>query len=186
MKSSPPMIQVYEGEWSSDAPRCGEYRDPTTDEEIKFEEPKVSNRRFELPILGLLDTKYTTDDAKRESRILNVAGKGLQVAHIHSESISAPPMVLSKERTRRAAIAFSALNSSEEGLIPLKALRPVFSELGSDLSEDDMEAIAMELEIDLGTLLSFTEVADIAAYLSTNSQNSLKKGSRLQSITDLQ
>lgn len=169
------MIQVYEGEWSSDAPRCGEYRDPTTDEEIKFKDQKVSIQRFQLPILGLLDSKDTTDDTKRKSRILNVAGKGLQVARIHSESTSSPPMVLSKERISRAAIAFCALNSSEEGLIPLNALKPVFSELGSDLSEDDMEAIAMELDIDMGTLLSFTEVADIAAYLSTIAQNSQQK-----------
>jgi Ca2+-binding EF-hand superfamily protein len=97
------------------------------------------------------------------------------VTHIHSENTCPPPMVLSKERVSRAAVTYSALNSNEEGLIPLKALKPVFSELGSDLTEDDMKAIAMELEIDMCTLLSFPEVADIAAYLSTSSQSSRQK-----------
>lgn len=106
---------------------------------------------------------------------MNAAGKGLQATHVHSENTSPPPMVLSKERISRAAVAFSALNSNEEGLIPLRALKPVFSELRSDLTEDDMKAIAKELEIDMGTLLSFPEVADIASYLSTSSQSSPQK-----------
>lgn len=97
------------------------------------------------------------------------------MTHVHSENTSPPPMALSKARISRAAVTFSALNSSEEGLIPLRALRPVFSELGSDLTEGDMKAIAMELEIDMCTLLSFPEVADIAAYLSKSSQSSPQK-----------
>ena len=51
------MIQVYEGEWSSDAPRCGEYRDPTIEEEIRFKESKAANQCFKLPMLELLDSQ---------------------------------------------------------------------------------------------------------------------------------
>ena len=106
---------------------------------------------------------------------MNAVGKELQATHVHSENTSPPHVVLSKERFSRAAVAFSALNSNKEGLIPLRALKPLFSELGSDLTEDDIKAIAMELEIDMGTMLSFPEVADIAAYLSTSSQSSPQK-----------
>ena len=95
-------------------------------------------RRFELPMLGLLDAQSIVDTARTESRVLNGASKALEVTHIHSESTSPLPNTLSEGNISRAAVAFSALDSSEDGLLPLKALRPVFLALGSDFSTDDV------------------------------------------------
>lgn len=129
-------------------------------------------RSFELPMLGLLDAQSIVDSARTESRILNGASKALEVTHIHSESTSALPFTPSEGNLSRAAIAFSSLDSTEDGLLPLNALKPVFFELGSDFLPDDVEAIAKELELDMCTSLSFQEVTDMAAYLLTNSHTS--------------
>lgn len=128
--------------------------------------------RFELPILGLLDAQSIVDTARTESSVLNGACKAIEVTHINNESTNPLPNTLLEGNISRAAVAFSALDSSEDGLLPLKALRPVFLALGSDFSTDDVEAIAVELELDVCTLLSFQEVTDIATYLLSNSRTS--------------
>ena len=129
-------------------------------------------RSFELPMLGLLDAHSIVDTARTESRIINGAGKASEVTHINSESTSPLPFTLSGWNISRAAIAFSALDSSEDGLLPLNILKPVLWELGSDFLSDDVEAIAKELGLDMCSLLSFQEVTDMAAYLLTNSHTS--------------
>jgi len=59
--------KVYEGEWAEDQPRCGEYREPTAEEEAtKFCAPTVRSQSFGLPELALADAK--------------------QVRHIHTQT----------------------------------------------------------------------------------------------------
>lgn len=159
---------MYEGEWVNGSPSCGEYREPTKEEEIRFREPSIARQCFELPQLGLLDSQSIMDIAKTETRIVNAARRGLDVAPTAgAESLGA---IISKECISRAAITFAALDINGGGLLPLSALKPVFHELGSDFSDSNIEAIRLELEIEMDTSLSFPETVDIATYLVSNTQ----------------
>lgn len=158
--------KVYEGEWVDGAPSCGEYREPTRDEEIRFREPTIVRECFELPKLGLLDSQSILDIAKSESRIKNSKRRGLDIVSASGPDSAA---AFSKESVGRAAAAFAALDTRGNGLLPLEMLRPVFREIGFLLSDDDLDAIRVELEIDIDTALSLPEVIDIAAYQLSNS-----------------
>ena len=155
-------LQVYEGEWVDDAPKCGEYREPTREEELRFQEPTIARETFNLPKLGLLDPQSIIDMAKSESRISNAGRRGLEAPVATS---------ISKERMCSAALVFGELSRADNGLVILSNLSPVFAELGSDFSQDNIDAIKRELEIDNDTGLSFPEVTDIALYLLSNAES---------------
>ena len=152
-----------------DAPRCGEYREPTMDEEQRFREPTIVRESFELPKLGLLDPQSIVDVAKSETRISNAGKRGLENGN-GNKGLGLEPETnsISKECMNRASVAFSKLDVLGTGLVPLESLNSVFTELGSDFSGDNMDAIRHELEIERDTALSFPEVIDIALYLLSN------------------
>lgn len=108
------------------------------------------------------------DIAKTETRIVNAARRGLDIAP--AAGAGSLKDILSKECISRAAAAFAELDTSGGGLLPLSALKPVFHELGSDFSDGNIEAIRLELEIEMDTLLSLPETVDIATYLLSNTQ----------------
>ena len=160
--------KVYEGEWVDGAPTCGEYREPTVEEEARFREPTIACEIFELPVLGLLDPQSIVDVAKSETRINNAGKRGLEMGHKgKNDSIAPETPTISKECMNRAAVVFAQLDEGD-GLVPLSALSPVFTELGSDFTDDNIDAIRQELEIELDTALSFPEAIDIALYLLCN------------------
>lgn len=149
-----------------DAPKCGEYREPTKEEELRFREPIIARETFSLPKLGLLDPQAVVDIAKSESRISNAGRRGLEVI---SKGTSSPASsAISKECLNRAALIFGELSTEGNGLVPLGNLSPVFAELGSDFSKENIDAIKRELEIENETALSLPEVIDIANYLLSN------------------
>mmetsp|Transcript_1633 Transcript_1633/g.1777 ORF Transcript_1633/g.1777 Transcript_1633/m.1777 type:complete len:240 (-) Transcript_1633:147-866(-) len=161
--------KVYEGEWVDDAPRCGEYREPTKEEELRFRDPNILRENFDLPKLGLLDAQSILDVAKSESRQMNAYKRGLEgLESPGREGTIKNIIIISKENINRAAIAFSLLDDMKNGLIPLNVLGPVFHELESGFSDDNMDAILNQLEIEFNTVLSFPEVVDIATFLLSN------------------
>ena len=113
----------------------------------------------------MLDSQSILDIAKSESRITNAVRRGLDIA---SASGSDSTATFSKESVGRAAAAFAALDTRGNGLLPLGVLLPVFREIGFLFSDDDLDAIRVELEIDIDTALSLPEVIDIAAYQLSN------------------
>lgn len=114
----------------------------------------------------MLDSQSILDIAKSESRITNAVRRGLDIVPVTgSDSATAS---FSKESLCRAAVAFAAIDTSGKGLLPLQVLRPVFREIGFLFSDDDLDAIRVELEIDIDTALSLPEVIDIAAYQLSN------------------
>jgi hypothetical protein len=158
---------VYEGEWVDGAPQCGEYREPTSEEELRFRDPIIARESFDLPPLGLSDPQLILDMAKAETRINNAGRRGLEVPKGRESPVSVP---LSKECMNRAAVAFALLDVKGDGLVPLSLLKPFFEELGSDFTDDNIDAIRGELEIEADTALSFPEAIDIGTYLLTNAE----------------
>lgn len=164
---------MYEGEWVDGAPTCGEYREPTPEEETRFREPTIAREIFELPELGLLDPQSIVDVAKSETRINNAGRRGLEIGN---KGLSNHETTISKECMSRAAAAFARLDIENEGLLPLAALSPVFTELGSDFTDENIDAIREELEIEFDTALSFPEAIDIALYLLCNVEQNCEHG----------
>jgi hypothetical protein len=157
---------VYEGEWVSDAPRCGEYREPSKEEELRFRDPNIVRESFDLPKLGLLDAQSILDVAKSESRRVNAFKRGLESPG--KKGTVDFTVMIPKENVNRAAVVFSVLDNMKNGLVPLNVLGPVFHELESGFSDDNMDAILIQLEIEFDTALSFPEVIDIATFLLSN------------------
>jgi hypothetical protein len=146
--------------------KCGKYREPTKEEELRFRDPNILRENFDLPKLGLLDAQSILDVAKSESRQLNAYKRGLESPG--KKGTMKNTIMISKENINRAAIAFSLLDDMKNGLIPLNVLGPVFHELESGFSDDNMDAILNQLEIEFNTALSFPEVIDIATFLLSN------------------
>jgi len=198
--------KVYEGEWVEDEPRCGEYRDPTRDElqheMAKFREPPIPHESFPLPKIGLLDPQGTLDLAKTQTRLMNATLKGLSMTDDFRRSTgggvdATGPRGVAPGALARAQAAFARLEldtrdgSSEATMggppaVPFCHLGPVFDALlagdqpdGAQqvrLTDEDMEDIMAQLEIDADTPLSFPEVVEIAACISTTNVDPAAEG----------
>lgn len=145
--------KVYEGEWVGDAPRCGEFRDPTPDEENRFGETAIRKGKFNLPNLGLADSRSVLDSATMETRIQRAVDAGMSRGYIEKSAVD------------RAEPLFNKLSHPVSHTAPLCGLGHVFEALGVELSEETLDGIAEQFEINISTELSFPEVVDIVSFI---------------------
>lgn len=76
---------------------------------------------------------------------------------------------LSEVALQRAEKVFDNLDTSRSGVVSMWLLVDVFSELGLQMSIDDLRDIASQLELGTDVALSFPEVVDIASFLTNES-----------------
>jgi hypothetical protein len=160
---------VYEGEWVDDEPRCGVYRAPNPEEEVKFREPSIVRESFNLPELGLKNAQSVVDMAKSETRVMNATLKGMAGGEAAETADTGPFQELVM---RRAKELFSALSDRHGGTVILMLLGPVLAELlGFDVVHEDLMDLCAQLEIDPHTPISFPDIVDIAVFIRGNEAN---------------
>lgn len=149
--------KVYEGEWAEDQPRCGEYREPSSEEATRFCEPTVRKESFGLPELGLVDAREVVGIATATTRSENAARRGIANAYISPEAL------LDAKRV------FVQLDVHGSNLVPFYSIPPVLLALGVSsiamLSFDDLQ---QELELERDQPLSYVECIDIGQLLLDN------------------
>jgi hypothetical protein len=147
------VVQVYEGEWVNDQPRCGEYRDPNSNESHRFGESSVRKENFTLPEIGLKQPRTVIDVATSQVRL----DRALRLGQFCEE--------VTQDSLLDAEAEFVRLDTHGSGLLSLWVLGSVFSILGLSLSTSNLHDIAHQLELGNFATLSFPEVVDIATCL---------------------
>ena len=148
--------KVYEGEWSENAPKCGEYREPTTEEMERFGTPNVRKQHYTLPGLELQNSRAVLDFSISQIRLEASERRGLASNNISNESLE------------RAKEAFLAIDTENCGLISIYNLQGVFMELGLNLTDNDLSTVVSDLELDDDAKLSFPEMIDIVNFITAN------------------
>mmetsp|Transcript_10640 Transcript_10640/g.10711 ORF Transcript_10640/g.10711 Transcript_10640/m.10711 type:complete len:350 (+) Transcript_10640:52-1101(+) len=145
--------KVYEGEWLQDSPKCGEFREPTQDEESLFGEAKIRKAPFNLPDLTLERPQEVLDCAVSATRLDKAGGEELERAQISSEVLENAEKVF--------------MNYVDEGTktVAFIDLAEVFEALGILLTPELANDIMEQLDIDEETMMSFPEVIDIASFI---------------------
>ncbi|CAE7775279.1 morn3 [Symbiodinium microadriaticum] len=144
--------KVYEGEWVEDSPRCGQFRDSTSEEQKRFGKPLIKKSGFSLPQLMLKNTRAVLDTTIAETRNERAHFRGVDVATIDRVTILA------------AEQAFEQIDTRGSGLVKFVELGPVLEVLGVLLNEDDMVELMSVLDITGDTDISFPEAVDIASF----------------------
>ncbi len=174
--------KVYEGEWCDNAPTCGQYRPPTSDELKSF---KVTNNTlplndFKIPEIGLSNSRKVIDTATTETRLnrANIRGTGggangmntLNMSNAMANIYDTSNQTNNTSNTMmdKARSTFDSLDLSGKGTIPFNNILPVLSVLGVVLSESEMNSLQMELEIKESQLFSLPEIIDVASFLSAS------------------
>ena len=146
--------KVYEGEWLEDSPRCGEFREPTKEEEHLFKETSMRKAPFTLPDLALDNPKDVINHAIANTRLSQSTDDQTMRGEITNE------MLQSAEK-----IFHSLLPSELESVVRIDVLEEVFRALGVDNYTDIAADLSAQLELDDDTELSFPEVVDIASFI---------------------
>ena len=142
--------KVYEGEWAEDQPRCGEYREPTADEEARFCEPGVRKQKFDLPELALLEPQEVLGLATASVRSEHAARRGIASAYISPEALV------------EAKRVFVALDPQASGFVAFGQISHILFALGvSVFSSQHVEDLRRELDLGPDQPLKFTECVDI-------------------------
>ena len=148
--------KVYEGEWTENAPKCGEYREPTDDEMERFRTPNVRKQNYTLPGLELQNSRAVLDFSISEVRLDASERRGLATNNI------------SKEALDNAKQVFLTSDTEHTGLVSIWQLHDVFMELGLSLTDDDIQTIISDLELDDDAKISFPETIDIVNFITAN------------------
>jgi len=149
--------KIYEGEWVNDHPKCGEYRDPRSDELNRYGETKIRQEHFTLPPIGLEDPKGVLDTSITSVRLENSNKRGVSTGVFDVETVA------------RAKEAYARMDINKVGSISARSSEVVFEALGINSQNFDLGQIFYELDIGETVELSFPEIIDIAMYIYSNS-----------------
>lgn len=155
-------MKVYQGEWADDQPRCGEFRHPNEEEELRFVRPLpkgVFHNKFQLPSLTLADSDKVLDVAVSEVR-MNSLNKSHSATRL-------PQNLISKVALEAADAAFNRI-AQEEGTphaVSIYHMGEVLLQLGLNLTEADIRDIVEQLEVKDTMEVSFSEAVEIATFI---------------------
>lgn len=147
--------KVYDGEWCDDNPKCGEYREPSSEEVERFGSTALRKEIFSLPDLTLSNARSVIDLSVSSVRLDNAMKRGIINRNIFSQ-----------DHLEAANNVFTQLDSRSIGILPWFKSSEVFRELGLDTSKLDMKQIVTQLEMGTDGDLTFPEIVDIAMCLS--------------------
>lgn len=159
--------KVYEGEWVDDTPRCGYIREPDEAERHRYtlgagtgfeEDDTLAAQRFVLPTCELVDPAGVVAEAVQHLRVD-------KPSHHHSPSSIEQNGNIS-EQMEVARQLFETKCAAGSAEVPLIELQPVLAAFGLEFSFEDLADLAAQLEITMETVLSFEEVAEIAACIT--------------------
>lgn len=142
---------MYDGEWSDDHPRCGEYREPSSEEIHRFGVSSIRKERFELPELGLQDPHSVLDTSVTQIRVGNAVKRGV-----------AKRLPFTQAHVDEAYVRFKQFDSRDHGYIPWYQAGEVLMTLGLDPDRMDMMGVVEQLGIGQNGDLTFPEIVDIA------------------------
>jgi hypothetical protein len=148
--------KVYEGEWADGAPVCGSYRAPTPDEETLFKASKIRVQGYELPVIGLANSRAVLDMATTAVR--------LDRSRLRGTTFAANPMGMTA--IQNAEDAFGAIDTEQQGWVPFSAIGGVLLCLGLGLEAEDLEDIRLQLDVEANQRMSFPDIVDICNFLS--------------------
>ena len=113
-----------------------------------------SDELLKLPTLARYNAREVYDRAVAETRLGRSQDCGISRGHIDENAL------------RRAESTFMKLNLARySSVLPLSSLGMVFSDLGVELTAENLEDICDQFEIARSTELTFPEVVDIASFL---------------------
>lgn len=145
--------KVYEGEWVEDSPKCGEFRDPSPEEQKGFGKSAIRTSNFTLPELKLANIRNVLDTTVAKTRIDRAEFRGVS----HGDEIK-------KEMLEQAERLFEKIDSSKCGEITFEDALQVLEVLNVEFSAGEQEDLMSQLEISSSTPISFPEIVDIAAF----------------------
>lgn len=148
--------KVYEGEWVEDSPTCGEFREPTEDEQKSFGKSKLRTSKFSLPECELENVRNVLD-----TTVATVRNERAYFRGVSGEAFSS-------ELLQKAEDLFENIDISSSGEIVFEQAVKVMEVLGLELSEEEQVDLMEQLEISESSFLSFPEIVDIAAFCLSN------------------
>jgi Ca2+-binding EF-hand superfamily protein len=101
------------------------------------------------------------DIAISETRQLKAVERGI------SSTALTPEVLVAAEEI------FISLDAEHAGYVSIWALTSVFAVLGVHISDEDMDLLIQELELDGACALSFPEVIDVASFLINKSSRNI-------------
>jgi hypothetical protein len=149
--------KVYEGEWVEDSPKCGEFREPTEDEQRSFGKSTIRTSKFTLPECKLENVRSVLDTTVAATRNERAQFRGVS----HGDAFS-------QELLKQAEELFENINIANSGEIMFQDSLKVLELLGVELTEEEQYELMQQLEINESSLISFPEVVDIAAFILSN------------------
>lgn len=162
-------IQVYQGEWFEDQPRCGEFRVPNNEEALRLVRPLakgVYHNDFDIPQIGLANPRSIVDMAVSDVRMNSVNKAFTRLSSPATEGDGGGANI-NPRNLDKAKIKFQELlgGDTESDTVSIYQSKPVFSELGLNLSGADIGAIISQLELQESLDISFAELVEIAVYI---------------------
>ncbi len=156
---------MYQGEWFEDQPRCGEFRVPNNEEALRLVRPLakgVYHNDFDIPQIGLANPRSIVDMAVSDVRM-----NSLNKSYARLATPAADAGGINPRNLEYAKIKFQELlgGDTEADTISIYQSKPVFSELGLNLSGADVGAIISQLELQESLDISFAELVEIAVYI---------------------
>mmetsp|Transcript_6242 Transcript_6242/g.10195 ORF Transcript_6242/g.10195 Transcript_6242/m.10195 type:complete len:342 (-) Transcript_6242:131-1156(-) len=149
--------KVYEGEWVEDSPKCGEFREPSPEEQKCFGRSAMRTSKFTLPECKLENIRSVLDTSVAATRNERAQFRGMS----HGETFSS-------ELLQQAETLFENINIANSGEIAFQDSLQVLEVLGVEFSEEEQAELMQQLEISGASMISFPEVVDIAAFILGN------------------
>lgn len=149
--------KVYEGEWVEDSPKCGEFREPSDEEQRCFGKSKMRTSKFTLPECKLNNVRNVLDTTVAATRNERAQFRGVSKGDAFSSDL-----------LQQAEELFENINISNTGEIMFTDALGVLELLGVEFSEEEQIDLMQQLEITDSSLISFPEVVDIAAFCLSN------------------
>ncbi|KAJ1436081.1 hypothetical protein B484DRAFT_325311 [Ochromonadaceae sp. CCMP2298] len=152
--------KIYQGEWYDDLPRCGEFRSPSTEEELRFARllPKgIFQNEFLLPGLTLANPTKIIDIAVSDVRM-----NSLHKSYAQEDS---GQVYIRPEALEHALAVFNKITRGDSHVISIYEITDVMHELGLNLSSSDIQEIITQLQVKDTMELSFAEAVEIATFI---------------------
>jgi len=156
--------KVYQGEWFEDQPQCGEFRPPNAEEELRLVRPLSKGNyynEFTLPVLGLDNPRSVVDMAISEVRV-----QSLNKSFVR---LSTPQVKINTALMDTARVKFYELTAGQE-TVSIYEAKPVFTELGLNVTSEDIDDIIEQLQLSEMLDISFTELVELASYIHEQRQ----------------
>ena len=155
--------KMYEGEWVDDTAKCGVYSDiPASsfaDTAAMYDFLQQNQAfTFELPSLGLINTETVLTDAVASVRKARAAERGAKAIEIAGS-------VFTQDELMQLRSAFRSVDTSDAGYIAAQGLQTVLYNLGMEPTDEDVEALLMELGATPDGFVTFVEFTGVLARL---------------------